>query len=277
MTFGVYLAVIVGLVLLVCIWMVLRKAYRKSIYRRPFKAEWLSILSNNVPLYSLLPEELKPKLHGHINFFLHDKIFVGRGGQVIDDDIRLTVAGNACLLVLNQEKRIFPGFKTIIIYPDTYVAKTVCREGLTEVHHQSTRAGESWHRGPIVLSWGDVLNGSKDVTSGFNVVLHEFAHKLDEEDTVMDGLPILHEAAHYAQWAAVLSKEYEAFLTRVQQGDNKVIDAYGAESPIEFFAVVTESFFEKSLIMHEKLPDLYFQFKQFYQLDPAEWHRRSNT
>lgn len=271
MTLTQYIAGIAVLLLFAALWHILRKIYHQRIYRRPFRPEWIRILNTNVPLYSRLPASLKEKLHGHIHFFLHDKKFVGRGGQVIDDDIRLTIAGNACMLVIHREARIFPDFTTILVYPDTYVAKSVKRDGLTEVHHQSARAGESWHRGPIVLSWGDVIRGSKDASSGFNVVLHEFAHKLDEENTVMDGLPILQQAEHYQQWFTVLSKEYETFLRRVEDGSNSVIDSYGAESPIEFFAVVTESFFEKSQLMRDRLPDLYNQLKQFYQLDPAQW------
>ncbi len=271
MTIEIYIASIAALLALVYIAHLLRKAWHRRIYRRPFKSEWIDILNANVPLYTRLPNALKEKLHGHIHFFLYEKHFVGRSGQVIDDEIRLTIAANACMLVIQKNERIFPGFKTILIYPDTYVAHSVRHDGLTEVHHQSTRAGESWHRGPIVLSWGDTLRGSQDADSGFNVALHEFAHKLDEENTVMDGLPVLREAEHYRQWYEVLNKEYEAFLRRVEKRDNKVIDAYGAESPIEFFAVATESFFEKSRLMQERLPELYQQFKQFYDVDPAQW------
>lgn len=271
MTFNQYALGLLALVLLVYLGLSLRKAYHRRIYRRPFSSEWIEIMRKNVPLYTRMPAELKSRLHGHIHFFLYDKQFVGRGGQSINDEIKLTIAANACMLVIQRDHRIFPGFKTILVYPDTYVAKTVQRQGLTESEHHSRRAGESWHRGPIVLSWGDTLRGSQAASSGFNVVLHEFAHKLDEENTVMDGLPVLHETAHYRQWYEVLNTEYTAFLKRVDRGNNSVIDAYGAESPIEFFAVATESFFEKSKRMRKRLPDLYQQFAQFYQLDPAEW------
>lgn len=273
MTLTMYAALIIGLVVIVGLWLKIREALRKRVYRRPFKDEWKAILQENVPLYLLLPNDLRELLHGHINYFLHNKIFVGRDEQVIDDTIRLTIAGNACLLVLNRKRRIFAGFETILVYPDTYVAKQVGYDGYVKTQHASTRAGESWYRGPIVLSWADVIKGSKDVSSGFNVVLHEFAHKLDEENEVMDGLPILRKQEHYAEWSRVLTKEYGEFLERVNKRENKVIDSYGAESPIEFFAVITESFFEKPQAMEEKLPDLYLQLKQFYGVDPAQWRR----
>jgi len=149
-------------------------------------------------------------------------------------------------------------------------------DGPVEAHEDSIRSGESWHRGPVVLSWQDVLRGTSNQSDGHNVVLHEFAHKLDEENEIMDGLPVLRDSSHYAEWAEVLSKEYESFQIRVNRRSNSVIDAYGAESPSEFFAVATESFFEKSLQMKQKLPDLYQQFKKFYNLDPAEWRERSD-
>jgi len=219
-----------------------------------------------------MPHEMQTTLHGCINYFLAQKVFVGCDGFAITDEVRLTIAGNACILVLNRQKKYFPGFESILVYPETYFAKQVRYDGMVEIHEDSARAGESWHRGPLVLSWSDVCSGSQSENDGHNVILHEFAHKLDEENNLMDGLPILREAAHYKEWASVLTKEYAEFLRRAQRGNNDVIDEYGAVSAVEFFAVATESFFEKSARMKEKLPDLYLQFKTFYGLDPAHWN-----
>ena len=127
----------------------------------------------------------------------------------------------------------------------------------------------------MVLSWSNVNHGSLNSDDGHNVVLHEFAHKLDEENEIMNGLPVLRDSSHYADWAKVLSKEYDSLLIRVEHSTNSVIDAYGAVSPVEFFAVATESFFEKPLQMKQKLPELYEQFKIFYNLDPAKWRDKS--
>jgi len=249
-----------------------RKEKIAQLYRTPLPAFAVEILKLRVPLYSRLPVELKNKLHGHINYFLHDKAFIGCKGLEITDEIRLTIAGNACLLVLNRSRTIFPGFSTILVYPDTYVAKAVTYDGLVETHGHSVRLGESWHRGPVILSWTDVLAGSANPEDGHNVVLHEFAHKLDEENSRMDGLPLLRNKQQYADWARILSHEFEAFLGRVRKHKNSVVDAYGALSSAEFFAVITEVFFEKPLQMQNKLPDLYAQLKGFYQVDPAAWH-----
>jgi MtfA peptidase len=249
------------------------KTQRAKLLQTPLKPEHLDILVENVPIYTRLPHEMRKTLQGCINYFLAEKVFVGCNDFAITDEVRITIAGNACLLVVNREKKYFPGFKSILVYPEAYVAKQVSYDGMVEIHGDSTRAGESWHRGPIVLSWSDVLYGAGNDNDGSNVILHEFAHKLDEENRIMDGLPVLRESNHYKEWASVLTEEYAEFINRVEHGKNDVIDEYGAVSAAEFFAVATEAFFEKSTHMKKKLPDLYLQFKTFYGLDPAQWGR----
>jgi Mlc titration factor MtfA (ptsG expression regulator) len=248
-----------------------KKTQRAKLLQTTLTSEYIEILVSKVPLYSRLPHEMRTIMQGCINYFLAEKVFVGCNGFVITDEVRLTIAGNACLLVLNRNKRYFHGFESILVYPETYSAKQVRYDGLVETQGDSLRAGESWHRGPIVLAWSDVAYGSANAEDGHNVILHEFAHKLDEENKLMDGLPILREPAHYKEWSAVLTKEYAEFLRRTEQGKNDVIDEYGSISAAEFFAVATESFFEKSRYMRKKLPKLYHQFETFYGLDPAGW------
>ena len=253
----------------------LQRSRRNNLFLKPLPPDWIQILEKNVSIYSLLPQNLREELHGRINIFLDEKEFIGCAGLQISNEIRVTIAGNACILLLKRDKRCFPRFTTILIYPDTYVSREVKSDGLVVVHEESVRAGESWYRGPVVLSWADVMRGSLNNSDGHNVVLHEFAHKLDEENEIMNGLPVLRDSSHYAEWAEVLSKEFDSLLIRVDRGTNLVIDAYGAVSPSEFFAVATESFFEKPLLMKNKLPDLYQQFRRFYNLDPAAWRNTS--
>ena len=249
----------------------IRSARRNKLYDIPLPLDFIRILHNKVSLYSFLPEDLKLQLHGRINIFLDEKKFIGCNDLEINDEIRVTIAANACMLLLKRDMSCFPGFTNILVYPDTYVSKQVNYDGLVQTHDESNRAGESWHRGPVVLSWADVLRGTLNHSEGHNVVLHEFAHKLDEENDTMDGLPVLRENEDYRQWAEVLSKEYESLLIRVEKGTNSVIDEYGAVSPPEFFAVATESFFEKPEKMKNSLPDLYEQLQKYYDLDPAAW------
>lgn len=262
-------------VLLWFLWQRYRRVRREALAEKPLPAAWVGILEKNVSLYAFLPDALRQALQGRVHIFLDEKEFIGCGGLAITDEIRLTIAGNACMLLLRQDKHHFPGFTSILVYPDTYVAQERQYDGLVEVSGDSVRAGESWHRGPVVLSWSDVIRGSLDADDGHNVVLHEFAHKLDEENALMDGLPVLRDPAHYAEWAVVLNKEYASLLERVERGSNKVIDEYGSVSPAEFFAVATESFFEKPLQMQKRLPELYKQLARFYGLDPAGWRGES--
>ena len=249
----------------------LRNSKRTRLFQTPLDDNHIAILKENVSIYSRMPPTLRDELHGCINIFLDEKEFIGRDGLEITDEIRLTVAGNACILLLQSKKKYFPGFTSILIYPETYVAHEVRHDGLVATEQPSRRAGESWVRGPVVLSWADVARGSYHPRDGHNVVIHEFAHKLDEQSGHMNGLPLLRDEEHYAEWTQVLSEEFDALKDRARRGSNKVMDAYGTVSPPEFFAVATESFFEKSMQMKRRLPDLYKQLQTLYNVDPAEW------
>ena len=260
-TIGVYLVIKPKLV----------QRRRTRLRSQPLPPGVEEILSRNVGLYSLLPDEQREQLHGHVNVFLEEKRFLGVGGQEITPEVAVTIAGIACMLLLNREPSYFPGFSSILVYPDTYEVDQVDYDGVVETRKRSRRAGESWHRGPVVLSWTSVLQGAVNAGDGYNVVLHEFAHKLDEENSGMNGQPILHAAGHYQEWAEVLGREYQSFADRVSRRKNRVIDEYGLTSPAEFFAVATESFFEKAMIMQRRLPDLYEQLAKFYAVDPATW------
>lgn len=248
-----------------------RRERRRSVLgSQPLPPEYRRILEQKVHLYRRLPDDLKHELHGHVQVFLDEKNFIGCNGMDISDEVRLTVAGYACLLLLGRKPSYFPGFTSILVYPDTFVSTEVSYDGLVEVHEESHRAGESWHRGPVVLSWSDILDGAAS-NDGFNVILHEFAHKLDEEDSDTDGAPILHDDSHYEEWAEVLTREFGALEERVWDGENDVLDDYALDSPPEFFAVATESFFEKPREMQSQLPDLYEQLRRYYRVDPAAW------
>lgn len=250
----------------------LRRVRREKLLKAPLDASYIAILQEHVTIYSQLPLTLREELHGHINVFLDKKQFIGNAAIEITDEIRVVVAGNACLLLLQGSQRRFIGFSSILIYPNAYVAHDVQHDGLVVTEQPSVRAGESWVRGPVVLSWADVLKGSVNAEDGHNVVIHEFAHKLDEQSGHMNGLPVLRDASQRKAWGQVLSEEFDALHTRAKRGTNKVLDEYGTVSPAEFFAVASESFFEKPVQMEKRLPELYKQLQTFYNVDPAAWH-----
>lgn len=266
-----FIVIIISAVAAWLIYVRLKRLRRDKLFSKPLPPEWIKILEDNVPLYSKLPPDLRRELHGCINLFMDEKEFFGCAGLIITDQIRLTIAGNAAVLLLRRSDRRFPGFTSILVYPETYLAKEIKYDGPVEIHGQSARAGESWQRGPVVLSWSDILHDAGDENGGHNVILHEFAHKLDEENEIMDGLPILRDGADYEEWTEVLRREYDLLQKNIDKGGDTVLDGYGTVSPPEFFAVATETFFEKPVEMKSQLPDLYEQLKRYYNLDPAAW------
>ncbi len=271
------LLIVAGIALAALASFLFRRRARSQRFRqlvgKNLDTELLDLLRQNMPLYEYLPPELQLRLQGLVNVFINDKSFFGSGGLEITDEMRLAVAGNACLLLLNQDEPRFPGISTILIYPDTIVTHIVKREGPIVREGQSARLGESWHRGPVILSWADVLRGVKNPEDGQNVVIHEFAHKLDEENVSMDGLPVLREHEDYGEWARVMNEEFTGLVKRTRSNSNHVMDGYGSTSPAEFFAVASEAFFEKGSQMKKRLPMLYAQLEQYYGVDPAGWER----
>lgn len=245
-----------------------RKARHAALMQAPFPESWSVILQKNLPPYPLLPEPLREQLHGYINVFLEDKTFEGCGGQAITDDVRVTIAAQACLLLIGRSVRCYPKLRSILVYPHTYVAGG---DGLLGDAPRSVRLGESWQTGVVVLSWNSVRGGALNFDDGQNVVLHEFAHQLDQEDGTADGAPILEDRSSYRSWARTLSHEYEGFLKKANKGRKTVIDKYGATNPAEFFATASEAFFEKPKQLLKKRPELYEELKRYYQLNPLDW------
>lgn len=162
-------------------------------------------------------------------------------------------------------------FFTILIYPHTYAAKMVSTDGNITIEGRDVRFGESWQNGPVVLAWDSVTGGSVNITDARNVVLYEFAHQLDQEDGTSDGAPILEHRSSYIAWARVLGREYEALQIKKKKHKRSLMNKYGATNPAEFFAVATETFFEKAKQMKKKHPELYEELKDYYKLDPVEW------
>lgn len=244
---------------------------REQLMNQPFPPEWEKILDRNIALYRHLPGPLKKELQDHIQVFLAEKTFEGCGGLKITDEIRVTIAGQACILLLNRKSNYYPTLYTILVYPSAYVAKQTTIVGMMHVEEESVRAGESWTRGEVVLAWDEVRQTAMDLVDGHNVVLHEFAHQLDQEDGRADGAPILGSLSSYAAWARILSKEYRQFRRKALSGGKDLMDAYGATDPAEFFAVATETFFERPKQMKSKHPELYEELRGYYELDPLKW------
>ena len=249
-----------------------RRRRRAKVRARPIPSAWRELLTRNVPLFRRLPPDDQDELLRQVLVFLDEKQLEGCGGLALTDEIRVTIAAQACLLQLHHpEPHYFGDVSAVLVYPHAYQVpgETQLPDG-TVVSGVGVRLGEAWTRGEVVLSWDDVRGGAADPRDGQNVVLHEFAHKLDQEDGSADGAPLLSTRSRYVAWARVLSKEFEALQEDAEDHRRTVLDTYGATNPAEFFAVATEAFFEKSSTLRRKHPELYEQLALYYRQDPAE-------
>ena len=208
--------------------------------------------------------------------FLHKKSIVGAGGLAVTEEMRVSIAAQACLLILNLDLDYFDGWHEVIVYPDTFV---VDHEEQDEagVVHKTRRAldGESWEQGPVILSWQDAEPGVQPHGPGSNVILHEFAHKLDLLNGSANGMPPLHADMSPPAWTAALASAFDDLNLQLDRYRHSAIDPYAAENPAEFFAVLTETFFEVPQLLYETYPKVYEAFKQFYRQDPLRRFRPS--
>jgi Mlc titration factor MtfA (ptsG expression regulator) len=254
-----------------------RTRRRKRATSVPFPDEWNRILARNFPMDAELPDDVRKKLRALIQIFLVEKRFEGLGGLEMSDEIRVTIAAQACLLQLNLKDTYYPRLSSILVYPSAYIATGVIRyENGMVTEGEEVRLGEAWSSGAVVLSWDDVLYGAADCSDGHNVVLHEFAHQLDMENNVTDGAPVLPRRSMYVAWARVLGREYEHLQKKVSRNHRSVMNAYGATNPAEFFAVATETFFEKPSQLRAKHPELYAQLAEFYRQDPVSYETKAD-
>ena len=250
----------------------LKKWRRKRLASKPFPNEWVDILTKNFPSYARLPRWDQRELQEHIKVFLSEKNFEGCGGMQMTDEVKVTIAAQACLLLLHRETGYYPRVYSILVYPTAYVAPVVRHSGYGVVSEGSEgRAGEAWGDGAVVLSWEDVHFGAADVGDGRNLVLHEFAHQLDMENNAANGAPVLPRRSMYVAWARVLESEYERLQSDMGKGRKTVMDEYGASCPAEFFAVATECFFDSPQKLYRSHRQLYEQLKEFYQQDPIRY------
>ncbi len=238
---------------------------------KPFPAAWLAILKASLPVYSALSQEEQTRLCQLIKLFIARKRFYGCAGVVITDEIRVTIAAQACLLLINRGWSVYPKLTSVLVYPTAFRADKEQRQAdgtVVSGHHNLL--GESWGNGRVILSWDDVEKGVADFTDGHNVVLHEFTHQLDAESGSMNGAPALRSNS-YQSWAKVFNENFESLKLRSLHGQSTVMDEYGTTNPAEFFAVATETFFEKPHQLYEKRPDLFEELRDYYHLDPRTW------
>ena len=229
-------------------------------------AAWQAV-RKSLPIVATLAESDAGKLRALADTFLRTKSLEGAGGFYLDEGSRVAVAAQACIPILALGMEAYTGWRSVIVYPGGFVSRgTSVDETGVEHEWEEERSGESWFRGPVVLSWEDVAASGR--LEGYNVVIHEMAHKLDMLNGDANGFPPLHAEMDGAAWYRVFSEAFEDLGARVDAGEETAIDEYAAEGPDEFFAVTSEYFFELPEVLDECYPQVYAELRAFYRQDP---------
>lgn len=245
---------------------------RQRVRRQPFPPGWRQILRQRWPYFHTMPADLQLQLKKHVQVFLAEKAFIGCNGLVVTDEMRVTIAAQACLLLLNRRGAGFANLRQILVYPGAFVVDKLHADGSGVLQEQRRAlAGESWSQGQVILSWEDTLEGAQVPDDGRNVVIHEFAHQLDQENGPANGAPRLRGRGRRARWARVLGEEFAALQRRAASDQPSLLSDYGATDPAEFFAVASEVFFEQPQRLHAEHAALYRELSGLYRVNPLSW------
>jgi MtfA peptidase len=246
---------------------------RNRLLEAPFPADWTKILERNVAAYKLLDADEQQRLRDLVQVFIAEKHWEGAGGLELDDEIRVTVAGTGCQLLLGRSHDLFAEVESIVIYPSAVVvpeqARSIFDSGARPTTGDMPVLGVAHRGGALVLAWDSALRGSRDPRDGRNVVIHELAHKIDFLDGSADGTPPLDSGSARRAWIAAFAPAYLAHKERAERGQPSFLDDYAVTNEAEYFAVATEAFFEKPRALARELPDVYAALRQFYSLDLA--------
>lgn len=248
---------------------------RARLRRRPFPAAWREILRARMPYFHTLPADLQLQLKRQMQVFLAEKPIVGCAGLVVTDEMRVLIAAQACLLALNR-RDCFDSLREVLLYPGAFAVTRSVPDAAGVLHEaRHALAGESSPRGQVVLSWQDVLAGAAHPHDGRNVVIHEFAHQLDQDNGNANGAPRLASDAQAQRWQRVMAEEFTRLQAQADAAwplaDPPLLDVYGALNPAEFFAVASESFFEQPQALAQRHPALYAELASFYRVNPLSW------
>jgi Mlc titration factor MtfA (ptsG expression regulator) len=244
----------------------------QRVLARPLDPVQLGHIERNVDQYRGMPPAMQAQLQRLVKQFLHQKTFVGCAGLEVTDEMRVTIAAQACLLLLNRPTKVYPGLHAVLVYPGAFLVprKEADAAGVITETRQDL-LGESWGDGRVILSWEHARRAGLPAEGTHNVVLHEFAHQLDSESGSNNGAPFLGSAERYRSWSATLARDFALLRRDAYWGQRDVLDPYGATNPAEFFAVATESFFEQPHDLAARHPELYAEFQAYYRVDPRAW------
>lgn len=243
---------------------------RRRLARAPFPADWAAWVDRRAPIARGLGGAERTRLEYLMRVFLAETDFEGCGGQEVGEEMRVVIAAQACLLLLGLPLDGYDRVGTVLVYPGViaFDQETPGFAGTVIVGDRPV-SGLATSTGTVILSWPDAAEGARRPQDGCNVVLHEFAHQLDQLSGTMNGAPPLARAAAYPSWHRVLGEEHARLRAAVEAGVPTFLGDYAATSPAEFFAVVTENFFERPVELRALHPALYAEFRRFYGQDPA--------
>ena len=247
-----------------------KRQKRRQLLSSVLAPEDWAIVTAMVPLVRNLPHPLKIRLQGKMNLFLDQVQIYGKNGLVVDRGMELSLAAQACLLVVNSDAW-YKTLKTVLLYPGAFRSPQQTHAEFIVTEHNYVNLGESWHRGPVVLSWPHAEQGGKNQFDGQNLVLHEFAHQLDSLSGSTDGVPVLMAGQSYQDWEAAIITGYDNHVANVERNRKTVLDPYAATNYVEFLAVSMEVFFEKPKKFKKEYPDVYKQISILLSLDPLDW------
>jgi hypothetical protein len=229
---------------------------RRRLMQRPVPEFWRDVLQRNYPAFERLSAPLKDRLFRDMQVFIAEKNWEGCNGLQFNDEMKVTIAAQACRLQLGRDTDYYPNVQTILLYP------TAFRAGDEDETETVDATGQAWHRGPVILAWDDVIAGGRNPIDGRNVVYHEFAHQLDFAGNWRD-------RQQAERWREVMSAEYQQLVDATEMGRATLLDKYGATNPEEFFAVATECFFERPIEMQARHASLFEVMCDFYGEDPS--------
>lgn len=225
---------------------------------------WAQTLAT-LPFLAALAVDEQKHLKTLVEHFLAEKEFSAVGGLELSDEICVAIAAQGCLPILELGLAAYRDWVGIVVYPDEFVVARRIEDADGVVHEfDDVLSGEAWEGGPLIISWHDAQMAG----TGYNVVIHEFAHKLDMLNGEADGIPALHSGLTAESWDAVFISAYEDFCQRVDAGEETIIDPYASEDPAEFFAVLSENFFELPAVVNREYPALYALLRSYYRQDP---------
>ncbi len=250
----------------------LRDRRRRKLLSEPFSSRWVGILDQNVGHYPLLSPTEQARLRDIVRVLIAEKRWLGRGGLFVSEEMKVTIAGQAALLLLGDNRGYFARVRDVVVFPSDFRTPVADDDWEDDWLSETPLAGQAVNRGPVLLAWDQALPEGRNPDAGYNVVVHEFAHQLDYIDHVSSGVPALNDASLEARWHYVMATAFEDHRRAIRQGDSNVFfTAHAADSEAEFFADITETFYCLPADLKAFHPEMYQLLAAYFAVDPVKW------